>query len=170
MISPKARHRKTHEDGITLLDNSRRWAVSLDRSFLGLMAIDVDLLGAMKARVTMEIETERKDSDGWHYVDKKLRKAIYMAGDETARMNDFYAEVYFWMLLENVQRDIEHIEYERRFNSQTNARIGVLFSAKKHPEYVTYYEAGIWDEAFIIRCLAEGIDASMALELTGSAT
>ena len=148
---------KARADALVFLAKSDIWVKSIDRSRLGVLATPPNILALGHA-------IHRTSKNRSRYRVKELLE--YMLTTETGQSvfgspefdNELSAEVWFWN---------KPGKRTPRFRLKAPLLPAVvrLETIAANPEMHDYFAAGIWDIEFINRCLAEGIDASIAVEM-----
>lgn len=147
---------KLWADATSLVDD-------LDRSFLGSFACDRSFLiwafavrkqddDSFVIRQTKQAMTQ----PGTQYFVPVTSPAAILALDERA----------FWLQYEQLTQEQFPVPQVTQDISRaaSHALRRVLYS---RTHLLPYFEAGIWDEAFIDRCIADGIDANVAASMGG---
>ena len=159
-----------------LLAEGERWVSSLDRSALGFFALEGSILAAAHALETTLMATAlgSTSSDNDRESDSDVMQS---ALDEVTRRLAGYSfpykvsdmltpvrgEVFFWL-----ERNGENSVYMETPNyALIRATTEFLRMVADNPDEQPYYAAGISDRAFICRCIADGVDASIASEISG---
>jgi len=134
----------------------------LDRSRLGSFAVPLDVLFANDVANRLFILTDG-GSELYEDAIARLTSALF-ASDTDNR--DVTAEMVFWwsvtddpfMRIRRVQHLIDSFQ----------EGIEKLLVVYENPDKHEYFDAGIWDVAFIERCIAGDVDVELALTLMAS--
>ena len=147
-----------------------------DRSWLGSFALPLDALVIVQADLMLQVDgrvhgrselgREARTLLIARYVRMVNRKGI---GDAVGQCTvPFYAEVLvIWS--RHVQSDAE-LALVRRVRKKMlglDEAMSRLETVLGFPEGLPYFEADIWERALIDACLVDGIDPSLAVELSG---
>ena len=171
----------------TLLDaihESDEWFKSLDRSVIGALAIEEELLIAIQARERYRFNGGKEMSNSFssfpsalfsslssnisHKISAKESRATYSAYT-VYRLEDYLrycAEVFFWWM----QTEPDKIGYirERAYNEPyLDESLSRLLHILNEPSTLPFYEAGIEDEELVSSFIDSGMDASIAQSLLG---
>lgn len=84
--------------------------------------------------------------------------------DLTFHTEDFAAEAQLWNCVVN-NFDFGSIRRGGTISNRYVDRFRLLRRVYENPDKLSFFEAGIWDDDFIYRCIADGVDASLAHEL-----
>lgn len=151
-------------------DDAAQWIESIDRSVLGRYAVDDDLLHI--AYVLTNDDLLKRD--GFYSHDH--RRILIDMIDADDRWNSYatfsdnlpvpyYMEVAFWWLRDNSHPD--RLQHAKELVSRVKTPnvpevIRLMNTIVDNPTtHLPYYEADIWDEELIIRCVSTGVDASL---------
>ena len=148
---------------------SESWASTLDRSVLGSFSVDEEILILTHAYMSSSESFSGDDTyppDVGSALIKRISEAdkrVRAEFPDGGRMNSYeaYAELFMWWAEQGVYanaRALETYEY-------TNRDAAFLTKVARHPERLAYYEAGLRDDDFIDRCVADDIDVSMVTSL-----
>lgn len=151
------------------------WLDSIDRSTLGKLSNNIDLMTIIYALTAARFSTYSKDNagDGWAVnIDEVFSEKLddynlkhnqpFLTDDEIVAL---YGETFFWLeLLQPHNKALMQWLQEKRNQGIDES---VMYYRFIHNNYggLAYFEVGIWDLEFINRCLTDDIDPSIALEL-----
>jgi len=151
-----------HKDTAKLIIESRSYVDALPRDALGTLAVDHDLLVFRNA---------------WQlYSDTSL----YLTTDKERRIPNFLQGIS--RQKEFLESDIKHVDMEIAFwkdvhpdgavssvsvmsDNYSSSWKDILSTVYEFPEILPYFEVGIMDTKFVLQCIDEGIDPSIALDL-----
>ena len=136
--------------------NSRKFIGGLDRTSLGRFTVPISLLAAMdllhRALMTLEDNSAVEDARA------RVRNLSSSTGIST---RDAAAEMLFWWSVS----DEEPLWGRKHLTEDYKDSISRLFDIRDYPAMHDYFESGIWDTVFIARCIADGIDPEMSVNL-----
>lgn len=146
-----------------LLRSSRVWIRSLDRSSLGGFAADSEALSWMDVtkrlfHAHVNKNFSLKDNDVYLerlslFTEGSYRNKVYQSSDR----DQVAAELYFWW-----SRDDSAPTLNFPVADAIKEWMSKIVRIHTRPDFRVFYEADIWDDAFIARCITDGLDASMA--------
>lgn len=154
--------RQTSTEAMNALDDAALWAASLDRSMLGAFAHSDEVFVAYAARLTpglssaVQAELTAHAADIWY---RDNPNGIH-SGHQPVLL--IFAEVFFWRSL-SAHNDAWAALTTENVEGLVLIEFNRLKQVYSHPSFHTFYQAGIWDDAFIAKCIANDIDASMAV-------
>jgi len=165
-----------------LIRRSARWASHLPREKLGSFAIDASLLAANDASWRLQLaDNPDHDYKGWsavaqHVEDEMERVETERMGMSVNSLTSIHdidsifdyarAEMFFWWAYSSYGVTYTLLEKAMdRVEPDVVERITLLNDIVALPEGLPYFEAGILDSAYIRKCIATGIDVSIAVEL-----
>lgn len=156
------------EDGrnaaLAILAESRRWVYSLDRTRLGSIAVDAELLALTHAVMLGYIGVIQEGT--WNNELKGIRLSWLriLAKDETYK-NDINdngdAEVHLWWRLAGSNLHCT----EDDVSCFSNQKADWLEAIYNDNAYLPFYEDGVKNLDLATRCISEKIDVNMAKEL-----
>jgi len=157
------------EKAAIAIELSHEWVASLDRSIFGSFATDARLLAVVHAMNDFDVKaTDDPDADFGQAMEhsgsvlEMLDTTLAIPMDQKRFVHwSAMAEVFHWWGDNPV-----YTEYKSRLMYREVNEIGKVFtSLSEHPPRLPYYEAGLRDNDFIDRCIIDGVDSSMALQM-----
>lgn len=167
-----------------MLDWATEVIASVDRSVLGSFALREEIVVAEYARhfstlydlTVMEIV--RSDDitiipDGGfsqvqvQEVAERISAHFYWLATGSNHLGDFTAETWLWYcVINDIAFDDLYAETMQGHTAPaTLSRFRLLQKVYNNPANLRFYEVDIWDNAFISRCIVDGVDTSLAREL-----
>jgi len=155
---------------VQLDTEARIWAASLDRERLGSFAVDLDTFVAVHIHRTLLHRYSPSGGAGFlgdiakFAVDEAMEDALgYFSLEYALRAR---AEVFYWWSLgfstKKLRLWAEHVLENDHEYAVYGSRIALMY---RHPEYHSFFDAGIWDTALIARCVENAVDPQMAVSL-----
>jgi len=150
-------------DAYALGEDSVRLIAGLDRASLGSFIVPADVLSAVDFTYRIMAHRNNGETDHAGSLGRANSRARTLCRDKEIYFNDAAAEVLFWWnifdepLLSSLVTGVE-----------LDARVSELSTVYAHPEMHDFFVAGIWDVAFISRCLADGVDPELAGSLAAA--
>jgi len=140
---------------------SEVFVTSLDRSSLGVFAAPLDVFAAVEKSRRLAAKYIG-DSESAKFRDAVDAEAYNAASKDSLLFLSVSSEVYFWWRLSKnpIWKRVTNDGEGFVFNTMSD-----LDSVYAHPEMHDYFSAGVWDIAFISRCIADGVDAELAFTL-----
>lgn len=164
-ISPTKPRRKPAKVRMTDLkeldDTSKDLLKSWDRSVLGRFGIqDFDVLHLMNM-ACLSYVIGQLDDNSYSQISYKLQRRLEQLHIDRS---DVQYELYFWWQNSDDVKLQEYVE-TMRADEVLAERLRQFELIASHQDKHDYFEAGVWDINFIERCVADGIDPSLALTL-----
>jgi len=153
---------------IRLMNNARTWVRNLDREPLGFYAVDENLLAAVYAWQYVSAKDDEQYPLLPHFSNKYSAEYRYIYGK--AKENDIWDavfELFFWVH----KTDDYSLTASGQERTPIDMKASGIFRVTRvyeNPHLHSFFEADIWDMKFIERCIADDIDATMALQLKSS--
>jgi len=147
---------------------SREFIASLDRSVLGNFACDEYALGLMDVTYRFAASYGRVpkiSSRSGYYA--KFDELIDIAGVNTDMSIALRSEILFWwMKMKDIDMQTYHdTTFGHIEKDVVNRRASELKVISQHPDMHAYFAMDIWDVEFIERCIADDVDAELAVSI-----
>ena len=135
-----------------------------DRTRLGRFAVPVDALAAMDMLQRSRLLLGAEKPSGFDGYTELADAVDYACAYSEKNFVTALIEMLFWW--DNLHESLWENRNALGLDSYVYDGIKDLGAVYDNPDMHDYFEVGLWDVPFIRQCVADGVDASLALDMS----